>query len=146
MKETIKIQSFLSPCGELSLGSYGGKLCLCNWQNSRRREAVEKRISRYLQAEFENGESDITDKTARQLNEYFEGKRTKFNIPLLLVGTDFQQLVWNGLLKICFGQKCSYADLARQINSPNAVRAVANANACQCRFNSCPLPSCNWKR
>jgi methylated-DNA-[protein]-cysteine S-methyltransferase len=64
----------------------------------------------------------------RQLDEYFKGKRQKFSVPLLLDGTDFQKAVWRQLQKIPFGQTASYGDVARAISSPQAFRAVGNAN------------------
>jgi methylated-DNA-[protein]-cysteine S-methyltransferase len=64
----------------------------------------------------------------RQLDEYFKGRRQKFSVPLLLDGTEFQKAVWRQLLKIPFGQTASYGDVARAISSPQAFRAVGNAN------------------
>lgn len=64
----------------------------------------------------------------RQLQEYMDGKRTQFDLPLAAPGTVFQQAVWQALLSIPFGQTCSYGDIARQLNNPNAVRAVGAAN------------------
>ena len=64
----------------------------------------------------------------RQLDEYFKGKRQKFSVPLLLDGTDFQKAVWRQLQKIPFGEIASYGDVARAIGSPQAFRAVGNAN------------------
>ncbi len=64
----------------------------------------------------------------RQLDEYFKGKRKKFSVPLLLDGTDFQKAVWRQLQRIPFGQTASYGDVARAVGSPQAFRAVGNAN------------------
>ncbi len=64
----------------------------------------------------------------RQLDEYFKGKRQKFSVPLLLDGTEFQKTVWQQLQKIPFGETASYGDVARAICSPQAFRAVGNAN------------------
>jgi methylated-DNA-[protein]-cysteine S-methyltransferase len=63
-----------------------------------------------------------------ELEEYFAGRRRKFDVPLDLVGTDFQKQVWHQLLKIPYGRTCSYADIAREIENPKAVRAVGAAN------------------
>jgi methylated-DNA-[protein]-cysteine S-methyltransferase len=70
----------------------------------------------------------------RQLDEYFEGLRQKFSIPLLLEGTDFQKAVWRQLQKIPFGRTASYGDVARAVGRPKAFRAVGNAN------NKNPIP------
>jgi O-6-methylguanine DNA methyltransferase len=65
---------------------------------------------------------------ARQLEEYFAGQRRQFDLPLDLRGTDFQKRCWQELLKIRYGETRSYADIARAIGNPAAVRAVGLAN------------------
>ena len=62
------------------------------------------------------------------MNEYFAGARREFDLPLLLVGTDFQKTVWKGLQSIPYGKTVSYSQLAKTIGKPLAVRAVAAAN------------------
>lgn len=64
----------------------------------------------------------------RELTQFFAGTRTTFTVPLDLLGTDFQKSVWNRLLEIPHGRTCSYADVARAIGKPDAVRAVGLAN------------------
>jgi methylated-DNA-[protein]-cysteine S-methyltransferase len=63
-----------------------------------------------------------------QLREYFEGKRTDFDLPLDLEGTPFQMSVWKELAAIPYGQTRSYGDIARSIGKPGAARAVGMAN------------------
>ena len=65
---------------------------------------------------------------ARQLEEYFAGRRRRFDLPLDLRGTDFQKRCWQELLKIPYGETRSYAAIARAIGNPAAVRAVGLAN------------------
>lgn len=65
---------------------------------------------------------------ARQLSEYFSGRRRKFELPLAPEGTDFQRRCWRALLDIPYGETASYGDVARAIGSPKAVRAVGGAN------------------
>lgn len=127
-KNIIKIRRYESPCGILMLGSYGDKLCLCDWQIEQHRDHIDRRLTRMLNAEFEEGTSEVIDKAIKQLDEFFAGQRKIFDIPLLFVGTDFQKTVWNELLKIPFGKTVSYGEMARRIGMPKAVRAVANAN------------------
>jgi methylated-DNA-[protein]-cysteine S-methyltransferase len=62
-----------------------------------------------------------------QLEEYFTGARTAFELPLDLRGTPFQLAVWNALLEIPFGVTCSYGEVAQRIGRPSAVRAVGHA-------------------
>ncbi len=130
MKEKNKIitRKYQSPCGTLVLGSFGNKLCLCDWQTEKHREHVNNRLRRLLDAEFSDGTSAIIDRAISQLDEYFDGKRQNFDIPLLFVGTDFQKNVWDALLTIPFGKTVSYREIATRIGKPKAVRAVANAN------------------
>ena len=127
-KNIITIHQYNSPCGVLMLGSFGDKLCLCDWQVERHRNHVGNRLKRILNAEFEEGVSPIIDMAIKQLNEYFAGKRTIFDVPLLFVGTDFQKKVWNHLLTVPFGKTISYGEMAKEIGMPKAVRTVANAN------------------
>ena len=63
-----------------------------------------------------------------QIEEYFSGKRTTFDLPLAPVGTDFQKRVWTALCTIPFGESRAYSELAEQIGRPKAVRAVGAAN------------------
>ena len=65
---------------------------------------------------------------ARELDEYFAGTRQAFDVPLHPSGTPFQLEVWGALLAIPYGQTVSYADIARRIRRPRAVRAVGAAN------------------
>ncbi len=127
-KNVIKTKRYESPCGILLLGSFGDKLCLCDWQVEKHRSHVDKRLKRILRAEFEEGTSEVIEQAVQQLDEFFAGKRREFDVPLLFVGTDFQKTVWNELLKIPFGKTISYGEMAQRIGLPKAVRAVANAN------------------
>lgn len=127
-KNIIKIKHYESPCGVLMLGSFGDKLCLCDWQVEQHRDHVDRRLKRILKAEFEEGTSEILETAEQQLDEFFAGERKTFDVPLLFVGTDFQKTVWNFLLNIPFGKTISYGEMAKQIGLPKAVRAVANAN------------------
>ena len=68
------------------------------------------------------------DDAVRQLGEYFAGDRTEFDLDLALVGTAFQRRVWEALLTIPYGETRSYGEIARQIGSPGAFRAVGLAN------------------
>ena len=70
----------------------------------------------------------ILSATKKQLEQYFAGKRTAFDIPLDLEGTDFQQLALRALCRIPFGRTSSYGDQAKNIKKPKAFRAVGSAN------------------
>mgnify|MGYP001077496500 CR=1 FL=1 len=64
----------------------------------------------------------------QQLDEYFQGQRTHFDLPLAQSGTPFQQAVWGALTEIPFAQTASYGQIAHRIDNPKAVRAVGSAN------------------
>lgn len=125
----IAIQKYISPCGEMILGSYQGALCLCDWVVNPRHKAVKQRLQKHLNAEFYEMTSPIIEQTSKQLDEYFSQQRKSFSIPLRIIGTEFQKQVWQQLQLTAYGQTLSYAQLAALINNPKAVRAVANANA-----------------
>lgn len=127
-KNKIITREYESPCGLLKLGSFGDRLCLCDWQVEKHCGHVDNRLRRLFDAEFEEGSSAVTDRAVAQLDEYFGGRRSRFDIPLLFAGTDFQKKVWNELLAIPYGTTISYAEMACRIAMPKAVRAVANAN------------------
>mgnify|MGYP003407580644 len=70
----------------------------------------------------------VLQEAVSQLNDYFEGKRTDFTFKLNPSGTEFQQKVWKGLLKIPFGKTMSYLELSKKLGDVKAIRAVASAN------------------
>ncbi|MGH9484085.1 MAG: methylated-DNA--[protein]-cysteine S-methyltransferase [Terriglobales bacterium] len=76
-----------------------------------------------------------TAAVARQLREYFAGRRTGFDLALDWHGTEFQQAVWRALMRIPYGKTVSYADIARKVGKPKAFRAVGGAN----RRNPIPI-------
>jgi len=125
--KVINIQRYHSPCGDLVLGSYEEKLCLCNWE-VKERQKIDRRLQQVLRVDFKEATSEVIQSAAKQLDEYFAGKRTEFDVPLLFVGTDFQQRVWRQLLTIPYGATVSYSEQAKRLGAPKAVRAVANAN------------------
>lgn len=71
----------------------------------------------------------VMQKAEAQINEYFEGKRTSFDLPLSFEGTDFQKKVWGELLKIPFGTTISYKELAIRVGNEKGSRAVGTANS-----------------
>ena len=126
--DVVSICYFPTPFGELIMGSYGNKLCLCDWRYRKMRSEIDFRITSGLQATFLRAETDVIALAMIQLNEYFTGNRKTFDIPLLFVGTDFQQMVWNALMQIPYGKTETYLELSQRLNNPKAIRAVASAN------------------
>jgi len=124
----ISIQYHKTLLGELILGTYEDQLCLCDWRYRKLRSSIDKKLLKELDASYIEEETSIIKNTIVQLNEYLDGKRTEFTIPLLLVGTSFQKTVWKELLKIPFGETVSYTELSRKISTEKSMRAIAAAN------------------
>jgi methylated-DNA-[protein]-cysteine S-methyltransferase len=110
-----------SPVGELTLVASEKGLAAILWEDD---DPLRVRI----ETGPEDAHHPVLVETERQLNEYFAGTRKEFSVVLDLVGTPFQQQVWQALLCIPFGQTRSYGDLARQVGRPRAARAVGAAN------------------
>ncbi len=124
----LNFRLFSTPFGELKLASYKDQLCLCDWNFRKMRVQIDKRISDGLDAGFVASDSEVIKQTINQLEEYFERKRQIFSIPLLMIGSPFQQSVWEKLITIPYGKTETYLGLANQLGNPLAVRAVASAN------------------
>jgi methylated-DNA-[protein]-cysteine S-methyltransferase len=124
----INIQYYKTRIGELILGSFDGNLCLLDFKYRKMRKIVDDRIKKGISGEFVEIDDEILQNTKKQLDEYLSGERKKFNIPIIMVGTDFQKSVWNALMKIPYGTTSTYLQIAKNINNEKAVRAVANAN------------------
>jgi methylated-DNA-[protein]-cysteine S-methyltransferase len=110
-----------SPVGALTLVGSGDGLAAILWENDSPRRVP-------LSITGEDAGHPVLCATERQLAEYFAGARRAFDLPLDFAGTDFQQSVWRALLTIPFGETRTYAQIARQIGRPDAVRAVGAAN------------------
>ena len=93
----INIQYYKTNYGEFILGSYAGKLCMVDFRYRKMRKTVDDRIKKGLNAEFVEQDDEILQKTRLQLDEYFNMQRKEFNIPIQMVGTDFQKV---------FGRRC----------------------------------------
>lgn len=124
----IKIQYFKTPYGELIIGSFEDKLCLCDWRYRKMRESIDKRIKKGLNSDFIEESSDVIEITKAQLTEYFADERKEFDVPLLFVGSDFQKSIWDTLMQIPYGTTNTYLGLSRIIGNEKAIRAVASAN------------------
>ena len=124
----ISIQYYKSPIGEILLGSYDGKLCLADYRYRKMRDGIDNRIQKGLKSEYVEESTEVIEETIKQMKEYFNYERKSFTIPLLMVGTEFQKTVWQGLIDTPFGTTSSYLELAKRIGNEKAVRAVATAN------------------
>jgi len=123
----INIRYHSTRIGEVILGSFHGKLCFLDLGKGKVSGTVADRIGRTLDAQLIERDDEVLRETSRQLDEYLEGQRKAFDIPVLMVGTDFQRRVWKALTRIPYGATCTYGQVAQDIESPRAVRAVGNA-------------------
>lgn len=110
-----------SPVGELKLVATERGLAAILWEND-----DPKRV-RFLPQD-EDPTNAILLEAEKQLREYFSGQRQQFSLMLDFIGTEFQRKVWAALVTIPFGETRSYGEIARQVGSPAAVRAVGAAN------------------
>lgn len=117
-----------SPLGELILMATEDKLCLCDWKYRKMRASIDKRILDFYRTEMREERNEIITQTINQLNDYFEKKRREFDIPLELIGTEFQGRVWLELKRIPYGKTISYLQLSKNLGDEKAIRAAATAN------------------
>ncbi len=111
-----------------------------NWEDINLEVEVEGQIIKKIQFiskdTFEKNykKHDLND-VEKEIIEYFEGKRKEFNLELFIEGTEFQKKVWNELLKIPYGERKSYGEIAKNIGNPKAARAIGMA----CNKNKIPI-------
>ena len=117
--------TFESPVGPLLLAGDSNALRLVSFESSKHAAPPRPDWN-------QNGAAFA--EVIRQLQAYFRGELEEFDVPLAMEGTEFQIRVWNALRTIPYGETISYAQLARRIGNPKAVRAVGLANG------SNPLP------
>jgi methylated-DNA-[protein]-cysteine S-methyltransferase len=108
-----------SPVGPLTLVDEDGALAGLYLHEQRHLPSVDR---------FGARDDAVLPAVREQLTAYFAGELRDFDVPLALHGTDFQRSVWSALRRVPYGTTCTYADLARAIGRPTAVRAVGAAN------------------
>ncbi|MBX9808838.1 methylated-DNA--[protein]-cysteine S-methyltransferase [Candidatus Gracilibacteria bacterium] len=96
--------------------------------NSEELKNKTDKIEKKYQTKLITGTNPILEKTKKQLDEYFAGKRKIFDIPLSVEGTDFQKKSWDALQKIPYGETRNYSEQAHMTGSSKAVRAIGGAN------------------
>jgi AraC family transcriptional regulator, regulatory protein of adaptative response / methylated-DNA-[protein]-cysteine methyltransferase len=127
-QDPVKLGWVHTPLGDLVAGATGTAVCLLEFPDRRMMEAqlltLQQRMGRRVVA----GDAPLLDLLRSQLDEYFAGERSAFDLPLAYPGTAFQRRVWDALLAIPYGETRTYADIAREIGVPGAARAVGRAN------------------
>ena len=113
---------YQSPIGLISMGETGGFLTKADF-------VAQSPESGHFQSDYISISSTLLKDACRQLDEYFEGRRQKFDIALKPHGTDFQLSAWESLLRIPYGETRSYIQQAESIRNPRAIRAIGQANS-----------------
>ena len=124
----VVVSRVLSPLGAMLAAATETDLCLLEFCDRRMLDTQIERLQKRLGARFVPGENEILAETQCQIDAYFTGTLKDFSLPVAAPGTEFQQEVWAQLCTIPYGQTRSYAEQARAIGRPNAVRAVGRAN------------------
>jgi len=117
-----------TPIGPMVAGATETGVCLLEFSDRRMLETQLTRVRDWCGAAAVPGENQYTRELRAQVDAYFAGERRDFTLPLETRGTPFQEKVWAALRTIPYGETWSYADLAKQVGNPAAVRAVAKAN------------------
>ena len=124
----IVYRNIPSPSGRMIAGATDKGICLLMWQDEQRADRIIEGVKKNHGLPAEQGDSPYLDKLARQLSDYFDGKRKEFDIPLDYAGSDFEKSIWRQLLKIPYGETRSYGQIAAKIGQRDASRAVGRAN------------------
>lgn len=125
----VRLAWIETPLGPMVAGATDKDICLLEFTDRRMMESQLETVARSFELPVMPGESPLFDPLRIQLSEYFAGSRRTFELPLSYPGTDFQHRVWEGLLRIPYGETRSYADIARDLGlPPGASRAVGHAN------------------
>jgi AraC family transcriptional regulator of adaptative response/methylated-DNA-[protein]-cysteine methyltransferase len=127
-KQVINITRMETPVGPMYACGTEKGICLFDFTDRRMLETEFKELSKYLDAVILPGNNRFFTVLKKEVNEYFDGKRKTFTVPLDAPGTEFQKGVWEELKKIPYGETISYKTQAARLKNPKGVRAVANAN------------------
>ncbi|MSR56324.1 MAG: methylated-DNA--[protein]-cysteine S-methyltransferase [Planctomycetaceae bacterium] len=117
-----------SPIGPLLAGATDDGLCFLEFTDRRALDAQVASLRKQFCRPVVPGDNRYLQQIRGELAEYFDGRRRRFDVPLLYPGSPFQQAVWNALLEIPYGQTRSYESVATAVGAPGACRAVGRTN------------------
>lgn len=118
----------MSACGPMTIWTFEDNVVMCRWGGGCN-ALTQKRIINFLRADgIEWKESGTALSLKIQLDEYFGGQREKFDVPTLLIGSDFQKSSWQALARIPYGGTITYKEESEYIGAAKAWRAVGSAN------------------
>lgn len=124
----IDLKRIDTPLGPMIVCATKDGVCLLEFTNRKMLETELKDLAKKLNAVIAQGDNPHNEKAAKQLSEYFDGNRKKFDLPLFTPGTAFQNKVWKELQGIPYGAARSYKEQAIAVGNAESVRAVATAN------------------
>ena len=129
-RDTAPIMATLlpSPLGPLLAAASEHGLCMLEFADRQKLPQQSADLTRWYEAPVLPGSHRFIEQAGVELEEYFTGSRTRFDVPLDIRGTEFQQQVWQELLRIPYGETISYEELAIRIGRAKAQRAVGLAN------------------
>ena len=128
VSEAIMLAWIETPLGPMIAGANDSGVCVLEFTDRRMLEQQLATLRKRFNAAFVPGEHPHLNRLRDELQEYFAGGRQTFTVPLAAPGTPFEERVWRALQEIPYGETRSYADIAHQVGSPAAVRAVGRAN------------------
>jgi len=129
-KNVITSTRITTPLGPMLAAATDEGICLLEFTDRKALETELRDLQQKLNAVILPGNHPNLELLQTQLAEYFTGKRTNFDLPLVTPGTAFQQQVWSALQEIPYGETRSYKMQAERVGNPKGVRAVATANGC----------------
>lgn len=127
-KQLVAITRIDTPIGPLIAGANADGICLLEFTDRRKLETQIKVLEKRLNATLYSGTNPFFKSLTRQIKSYFKGELKRFDLPLVMPGTDFQKKVWSAIMDVPYGRVRSYKQQAIEIDNPSAVRAVGHAN------------------
>jgi AraC family transcriptional regulator of adaptative response/methylated-DNA-[protein]-cysteine methyltransferase len=124
----VRVSLEETPLGPMIYGVTDDAVCLVEFASRRMLEKQIESVRRKFGSAVVPGTNRVLDALRAQMNEYFAGTRTSFDLDLAAPGSSFQERVWRQLCAIPYGETCSYETLAARVGAPGAVRAVGTAN------------------
>lgn len=124
----ILYHDFDSPLGPMIGGATDRGICFLEWHDRGGVEVILNRVRKRYKTEVAPGKNEHLVSLADELTRYFNGELKQFQTPIDVTGTPFERTVWKQLLKIAYGQTCSYGELASVLGKPGGARAVGRAN------------------
>lgn len=127
-KETMVYRDLKSTLGEMIAGATSKGVCFLEWHDRGGVERILHRVAKRFKIPLQKGNNSHLNQLEKELEYYFAGKLKKFEVPIAVTGTQFEQKTWRQLLSIPYGQTRSYGQIANLLGKPGASRAVGRAN------------------